>query len=149
MQFHSRPITKREADSFVLEHHRHHNAAAITIFNVAAYAGDTLVGVAQVGRPNCYWLCDGLTCEVKRLCTNGERNCCSFLYSKCARIAKELGFKHIVTYIYATEPGTSLLASGWQKEADTPPRSWHRETRPRPTCIELPLIPKHRYGRML
>lgn len=116
MQFHSRPITKREADAFVAKHHRHHNAANICVFNVAAYRGDELVGVAQVGRPNSTALCDGFTCEVKRLCTNGERNCCSFLYSKCARIAKELGFKHIVTYIYETEPGTSLLAAGWQKE---------------------------------
>ena len=48
MQFHSRPITKREADSFVLEHHRHHNAAYLTIFNVAAYFGDKLVGGRNV-----------------------------------------------------------------------------------------------------
>jgi hypothetical protein len=149
MTYHAVPITKKDADAFVAEHHRHHNAAYLTIFNVAAYLGDRLVGVAQCARPNARCLCDGYTIEVKRLCTLGDRNCCSFLYAKCARIAKELGYRHIITYIYETEPGTSLLAAGWVHEYDTKPKSWDRPKRPRPTCVELPLIPKKRYGRML
>lgn len=146
---HTRPVTKRQADLFINEHHRHHGYAHLAIFSVGAFIGDRLVGVAQCGRPSARHLCDGYTIEVKRLCTTGEPNVCSYLYSKCARIARELGYRHIVTYIYDVEPGTSLLAAGWSKEADTPAKSWDRPKRPRPTCVSLPLIPKQRYGRFL
>ena len=75
--------------------------------------GGDIVGVAQVGRPISRNLCDGYTLEVLRLCTNGEKDVCSFLYSRCARIAKEMGYRKIITYILETEQGTSLKASGW------------------------------------
>lgn len=38
----------------------------------------------------------------------------SFLYSRCARIAKLMGYQKIITYTLATENGASLRASGWQ-----------------------------------
>lgn len=41
------------------------------------------------------------------------------LYSACARIAKDMGFEKIQTYILESEHGTSLKASGWNKEADS------------------------------
>ena len=47
-----------------------------------------------------------------------ERNVCSFLYSRAARIAKEMGYAKIITYILESEPGTSLKAAGWVLEAD-------------------------------
>ena len=37
--------------------------------------------------------------EVTRLCTDGTKNACSFLYGAAARIAKEMGYKQIQTYI--------------------------------------------------
>ena len=48
------------------------------------------------------------------LCTDGIANGCSFLYSRCARIAKLMGYQKIITYTLATENGASLRASGWQ-----------------------------------
>ena len=49
--------------------------------------------------------------EVTRLVTDGTRNACSFLYSACARIGKEMGYLKIQTYILDTETGISLKAS--------------------------------------
>jgi hypothetical protein len=49
-----------------------------------------------------------------------------------------LGYQKIITYILRDEPGTSLVASGWHKEADIRGKSWDCPSRPRnttsPTC---------------
>ena len=87
-------------------------------FRVGVSDGDKLVGVAQVGRPVSRYLDDGQTLEVIRCCTDGTKNACSFLYSRCARIAEEMGYKKIITYILASELGSSLKASGWHCETD-------------------------------
>lgn len=35
------------------------------------------------------------------------------LYGACCRIAKDMGYHKIITYILQSEPGTSLKASGF------------------------------------
>lgn len=77
---------------------------------------DHIVGVAICGRPVSRHLDDGMTLEINRLCTNGHRNACSKLYGACARIAKEMGYKKIVTYILESEHGASLKASNFTNE---------------------------------
>jgi hypothetical protein len=67
-------------------------------------------------RPACPSLDDGTVIEVCRLVTDGTDNACSLLYSACTRIAKEMGFLKIQTYILDSEPGTSLKATGWTLE---------------------------------
>lgn len=69
--------------------------------------------MAIVGRPLSRFLDNGDTLEVLRLCTDGTYNSCSILYGRCARIAKEMGYGKIITYILEEEQGTSLKASGW------------------------------------
>lgn len=98
-----------------------------------AVAAATLsdVGVAIVGRPVSRHRDDGLTAEVTRLCTDGTKDACSFLYGAAARAAFALGFKRIGTYILAKEPGTSLTAAGWRLIGETPGRSWSVPSRPR------------------
>ena len=54
--------------------------------------------------------------EVTRLCTDGTKNACTFLYSACARAAYNLGYKKIQTFILQSESGISLKASGWAFE---------------------------------
>lgn len=112
------PISLKQANAFVDELHRHHNPAVGDKFRVGVMDGDKLVGVAQVGRPVSRYLDDGQTLEIIRCCTDGTKNACSFLYSRCARIAEEMGYKKIITYILASELGSSLKASGWHLEAD-------------------------------
>ena len=95
-----------------------------------------MVGVAQVGRPLARKLCDGKTLEVLRCCTDGTKNACTFLYSRCARIAQEMGYERIITYILESETGTSLKASGWHCENECcGGLSWDVPSRPRETVI--------------
>src|SRR5437870_1633786 len=107
------PITLRAACAFVAAHHRHHPPPRGHKFSLAVDDGGHLAGVAIVGRPVARALDDGFTLEVLRVCTLGTKNACSMLYGAARRIAKEMGYRRIVTYTLASEPGTSLRASGW------------------------------------
>lgn len=89
------------------------------------------MGVAVTGRPVSRCLDDGLTAEVTRLCTDGIRNACSFLYAACARIARSMGYEKIITYILASENGASLRASGWNCEGLCGGGEWSAPGRPR------------------
>lgn len=120
-----------EANAFVAQHHRHHHEVVGHLFSLGAMLGETMVGVAIVGRPVSRMRDDGETAEVTRLCTDGTRNACSFLYGAAARAAFALGFKRIGTYILASEPGTSLTAAGWRQIGETRGGSWSRGSRPR------------------
>lgn len=96
------PISLREANRFIEKHHRHSGRAQGCKFCVALSDGLGVIhGVAVVGRPISRYLDDGRTAEVTRLCTDGTFNGCSFLYGCCARIAREMGFRKIITYTLA------------------------------------------------
>jgi hypothetical protein len=126
------PITLRSACAFVREHHRHHPPPRGHKFSLAIEEDGRVVGVAIVGRPVARLFDDGQTLEVLRVCVlSGTRNACSKLYGAARRVAKEMGYARIVTYTLASEPGTSLKASGWKPAADVPGRSWSRTNRPR------------------
>ena len=120
-----------EANEFVRQHHRHHKPVVGHLFSLGAATADKIVGVAIVGRPVARMRDDGITAEVTRLCTDGTKDACSFLYGACAKAAFALGFKRIGTYILASEPGTSLTATGWRMIQETPGRSWSVPSRPR------------------
>lgn len=124
-------IDLAEANAFVEQHHRHHKPVVGHLFSLGAVFGDKIVGVVIVGRPVSRFRDDGMTAEVTRLCTDGNKNACSFLYGAAAKAAFALGFKRIGTYILASEPGTSLTACGWRLVAETPGRSWSVPSRPR------------------
>lgn len=143
------PLSIKAASAFVTEHHRHNKAPQGALFAVGARVGAQLVGVAIIGRPVARMLADGKTCEVTRLCTDGTPNCCSLLYGAAARAAKALGYDRVITYILTSEPGTSLRAAGWVKDADVKPEhSWTRPSRPRINA-ERPTGPKTRWVRHL
>lgn len=108
-----RPITFREASEFVNANHRHHKATVGHKFSIGLYDGNRLAGVAICGRPVSRYLDDGVTCEINRLCTDGTKNACSMLYGACCRIAKEMGYKNIITYTLQSESGASLKASNF------------------------------------
>lgn len=120
-----------EANAFVAEHHRHHKPVIGHLFSLGAGKNGKIVGVAIVGRPVSRMRDDGVTAEVTRLCTDGTRNACSFLYGAAARAALSLGYKRIGTYILASEPGTSLIAAGWRLIGEAGGGSWSRSDRPR------------------
>lgn len=112
------PMELKDAQNYINAYHRHHQASHRDKFRIGAEIDGNIVGVIQVGRPVSRQLDNGRTLEVLRLCTNGEKDVCSFLYSRAARIGKEMGYEKIITYILETESGTSLKASGWILEAE-------------------------------
>lgn len=146
------PLTLRQANELVLTLHRHHKPCVGHRFSLGAVEDRTgvLVGAAIVGRPVAR-MCDPyLTAEVTRLVTNGHKNACSFLYSAAARVAREMGFKKIQTYILEEEPGTSLVAAGWAEEEEARKTSggqWKHTSGPRRT--DQPTQPKKRFARVL
>jgi hypothetical protein len=93
--------------------------------------GGELCGVVIVGRPVARMRDDGLTAEVTRLCTDGTRNACSFLYGKAARAAFAIGFSRIGTYTLPSEGGASLRATGWRLIGERGGGSWSRNNRVR------------------
>lgn len=108
-----RPISIAQANAYVEKYHRHHGKRVGVRFAIACYEGDELHGVAICANPVARKSDDGLTLEVARLCTDGTHNACSILYGACARVAKDMGFTKIQTFILESEPGTSLKACGW------------------------------------
>ena len=131
MKLHHVRIDLAEANAFVAQYHRHHKPVIGHMFSIGAALDDKIVGVVIVGRPVARMRDDGVTAEVTRLCTDGSANACSFLYGAAARAAFALGFKRIGTYILASEPGTSLMASGWRQIGEVRGRSWTTPSRPR------------------
>ena len=85
----------------------------------------------MVGRPVARRLDDGWTLEVNRCCTDGTKNACSILYAAAWRVAKNLGYKKLITYILESEKGTSLRASGWKEVGRAGGLSWDVPSRPR------------------
>ena len=105
------------ANEFVDSLHRHHKRVVGHKFSLGAVDGDKLVGVAIVGRPVSRMRDDGETLEVTRLCTDGTRNACSFLYGASVRAAFALGYRRIGTYTLREEGGTSHRAAGIARKA--------------------------------
>ncbi len=124
------PVSLKTANAFVNEHHRHHKGVTGHKFSIGCEADGRLVGVAIMGRPVSRYLDDGLTLEVNRLCTTGEKNACSMLYAAAARAARAMGYRKIITYTLDTEPGTSLRAAGWVCAGPAGGKRWTGQRRP-------------------
>lgn len=131
MHLRATPIGLAEANAFVEGLHRHHPPVVGHKFSIGALAGDDLVGVVIVGRPVSRHRDDGQTLEVTRLCTNGHRNACSFLYGRAAKAAFALGYGRIGTYTLPDEGGSSLRASGWKLLGSAGGGEWSSPSRPR------------------
>jgi hypothetical protein len=125
------PISFAEACRFVTDHHRHHGAPVGHKFSLALNKDGHIVGVAIVGRPVARHLDDGWTLEVIRLCTDGTKDAASKLYGAARRATFALGYKRLITYILASEPGTSLHAAGWRELGKAGGGSRSRHDRPR------------------
>ena len=129
------PISQRDAFAFVDAYHRHHKAPRFSLYQVALARGDVIVGVAIVNRPVSRMLDDGATAEVSRLCTldaQEARHAASKLYAMCWRIAREMGYRRLLTYTLQDETGVSLAAAGWREVyKQTRTRPWSHPSRPR------------------
>jgi hypothetical protein len=124
-------MTLRAARQYVDEHHRHHKAPQGGLFAVGASVDGRIIGCAIVGKPVARMSNDGLTVEITRLCTDGTRNACSFLYRVCVRVATSMGYSRVLTYTLATEDGSSLRGAGFKLVSKTSGGSWSRASRAR------------------
>jgi len=136
------PCELKDANAFIAKHHRHHKPVVGHRFSIAAvqsevrdvipagpYLCEDVVGVAIIGRPVARMTDQRLVVEVTRLCTDGTKNACSLLYAAAARVAREIGYKSIQTFILESEPGTSLIASGWKMIGISPGGDWNVPSR--------------------
>lgn len=125
------PISLKTANGFVEEFHRRHFKVQGHKFSIGVMYRDKLVGVCIAGRPVSRYYDNGNTIEVTRLCTDGTYNACSILYARAAKIAKDMGYSKIITYILQSESGASLKASGWICEGEAGGGNWDCKSRPR------------------
>ena len=125
------PLTLTEACRYMRRVHRHHAPPQGGLFAIGAALDGEVVGCVIVGRPLARMLADGFTAEVTRLATDGSKNACSMLYAAAWRACRAMGYRRLVTYILASEPGTSLVASGWKCIGEAGGGSWSRRDRPR------------------
>lgn len=125
-------ITLAEANAYVGKFHRHSKERMPGArFALAAVDADGLVrGVAIGGDPKARMLDTRGVLEVNRVCTEGYRNACSFLYARCRRAGRELGYWRAYTYTTDRETGSSLLADGWRPDGETAARDWEKERGP-------------------
>ena len=138
------PITRKEAQTFVKAHHRHLGPVTGAIFQIACADKETqaIVGVALVGRPIATSLDDGWTLEVNRCATDGTKNACSMLYAAAWRVARNLGYRKLITYTHKSESGASLRGAGWNIVGQvTRSPKWHN----RPTIDTKPFQEKFRW----
>jgi hypothetical protein len=121
------PLTRDQANDLVSRWHRHHQPVTGYRFAIGAQSkfGD-LVGAAIVGRPIGFRNPQYQWCEVLRCVTNGHPNACSKLYAASARIAREMGFERIQTFILDVETGVSLKAAGWEFDQWSGGGDWNR-----------------------
>lgn len=138
------------ANAAVLHFHRHHDPIERHKFSLGVL--DELGGVrgvAIVGTPAARMLDDDYTFEVRRLATDGTKNACSLLYAAALRMLAAGGARRALTYTLASEPGTSLVATGWylatpqlepaatREEATVKAASWCRAGRKNPREADL------------
>ncbi len=118
------PITLKMANAYVTQYHRHHKPCTGCKFCIGIEESGQLVGVAICGRPVSRHLDNGKTLEINRLCTDGTKNACSKLYGACVRIARDMGYEKVITYILASENGASLKASNFVCEGTAGGTMW-------------------------
>ena len=124
------PVSLKEANTFVVQFHRHHKPVPGHKFSIGVGNG-TLRGVCIVGRPIARHYDDGDTLEVTRVATDGTKNANSMLYGAAQRVTFALGYRRLITYTRVDESGTSLKAANWKIVAHRPARSWKDSSKQR------------------
>lgn len=118
------PINLKDANNYVALNHRHHKPVVGCKFCISVQEDKKIVGVAICGRPVSRYYDNGVTLEINRLCTDGTKNACSMLYGACIRIARNMGYHKVITYILASENGASLKASNFICEGEAGGEIW-------------------------
>jgi hypothetical protein len=108
------PVALHTARAFVAWNHHLAPPVEAEIVLGARGAKATLVGVVFAGTPVCWRFDDGGTAEIGCLATDGTPNACSALLRAAWRAARAAGYRRLIAYTRADEPGTSLRAAGFR-----------------------------------
>lgn len=120
------PLTLEEANDLVRRWHRHHKRAVGHRFSLGCMdLSGRLVGACIVGRAVAPGTDQSLVVEVTRLVTDGTKNACTFLYAAAARVAKEMGFLRIQSFVLESETGLTLESAGWTFVGYTAGGDWN------------------------
>lgn len=117
------PVDLAEANEFVANFHRHNAPVVGHRFSVGCSDGDSLWGVAILGRTTARKLHDSHTAEVTRCCVRegAPLGTASFLYAALWRAWRSLGGLRLITYTLQSESGASLRGAGFKVLAELPP----------------------------
>ena len=118
----AKPLSIKQANDYIEQHHRHHKRVTGHRFTIAAVLGGEIVGVVVVGRPVARAVDQYSVAEVSRLCVRdgfSDKHVCSFLYARASRAAEAMGFDRIQTYTLESESGASLRAVAWDRDWET------------------------------
>lgn len=107
------PLTKAEADDFVLANHSHLGAPRLYAWCVGVADEGRLCCVATAGQPLAYQLCDGFTVEVNRVASDGTMHAASMAIAAISRALLAVGYRRLLSYTLLGEAGTSYKAAGW------------------------------------
>lgn len=146
------PLTLEQANNLVAQWHRHHKPVRGHRFSIGAFKAGRLCGAAIIGRPVARMIPPYEVAEVTRLVTDGTKNACSYLYAASARIAREMGFWKIQTYILDDETGVTLRAAGWEiEDGEFGGGDWNRgqESTHKNRRTDQPMNPKKRAFKIL
>jgi hypothetical protein len=129
------PLTLREANDFVEQHHRHSARTSNDggKFAIGLEVDGGLVGAAIVGRPVARLLQTPGTAELLRCCVSpvAPRNATSRLAGRARRIWQLMGGTRIVTYTLERESGASMRGAGFEPEDRVAARAWDTPSRRR------------------
>lgn len=142
------PATLAQANELVDRLHRHHKPARGHRFSLGLRSREGICGAAIVGRPTGRKNPQYDWVEVTRLVTDGTKNACSKLYAACARVASEMGFVRIQTFILDDETGISLRAAGWEFDGYSRGGDWNVPSRGG-RRVDQPQQPKQRWKKDL
>lgn len=151
MDAHICPITLREAQEFIQEHHRHNSQPCGHKFSIGLEEGGRLIGVVTAGKPIARANDNGYTLEITRCCVlEGKRNANSRLYAAAIKVARAMGYRRVITYTLPDESGASLKAVGFCFDGMTRynPNGWNMPGRPRKKPAHYPDGPKKRWIRV-
>jgi hypothetical protein len=137
-----RPCTVSDAVLFCGRVHRRLPKVQGGMWAISVWTDDQMIGVAIVGHPARMLMGEALS-VLRVAVVEGHKNACSMLYGACARAARAMGCRSLVTYTHLDEQGASLRAAGWITDGKTAGGEWNSPSRPRRPAIDT--LPKHRW----
>ena len=103
------PISLCESIAFLARLNQRGKSVTGQMFSIACVDEHGAVhGVAIVGRPASRCLNDGMSLEVRRLCTDGTDNVDSMLYTAVWRVTQAMGYKRLFPCTYGTETSQGI-----------------------------------------